>query len=131
MEKEKIVKITDMGTDKYFKIRLFSALEGLDFFDKFLSYLGKDKEISIRPFLNDLFKLCAAMDGTGEMILIKFGEFNTQKACAMLENPLAVLELGQKILEHQEVFIKDSEAFLKLSETALGKLVLRSSESKT
>lgn len=131
MEKEKIVKINDMGTDKYFKVRLFSALEGLDFFDRALSLLGQDKTLSVRPFLGDLLKVCAAMDGTGEKILIPFGSLDVAQACRLLENPLAVLELGAEILKHQQVFTQDSELCRKLTETPFGGLVSRTSESRT
>lgn len=131
MEKEKIIKINDMGTDKYFKVRLFSALEGLDFFDRVLSLLEKDKTLSVRPFLGDLLNVCAAMDGTGERILIPFGSLNVEQACNLLENPIAVLELGTEILQHQQVFTKDSELFRKLTKTPLGGSVSRNSESRT
>lgn len=131
MEKEKIVKINDMGADKYFKIRLFSALEGLDFFDRVLSTLDTKKEISVRPFLADLLKVCAAMDGKGENILIPYGQFDTAQACQMIENPLAVLELGTEILKHQQVFIEDSVIFQKLSLTPLKELVTQTTESQT
>lgn len=107
---QKVIKVTikDMGTDKNFSVRLFGAMEGIDFVE---SLMTLDKGISVKAVLADLLPLATLLDGTGGPgITMSFGTIDTY-----FESPLAPLELGMKILEHQMVFMNESEVFRKFS----------------
>ncbi len=106
--KIKKVEIKDSGAIKYFTIRLFNPIEGLDFIDRLISTLAGDmSKISIRPLLKDLLPLATMTSPDGEKIM----DLTYDKVNNVFENPLSVLELGIAILEHQMVFMKESEAF--------------------
>lgn len=103
----KKVQIRDMDDVKHFQIRLFNAMDGLDFIDRFVSQLNS-KEHSVKPFLKDLLPLATLMDVNG---VNPVQEMSLESASAVFKSPIAILELGMKVLEHQEVFLKNSENF--------------------
>ena len=92
------------GQKLSFSIRLFDALDGLDFVDRYVT--SKDK--SIKPFLADLLPLATLLDTTG---MQPVDTMSLEKVNTYFQNPLAVIELGLAILEHQKVFMKESEVF--------------------
>lgn len=105
MEKIKKVTVKDLDGQKLsFSIRLFGALDGLDFVDRYVT--SKDK--SIKPFLADLLPLATLLDTTG---MQPVDTMSLEKVNTYFQNPLAVIELGLAILEHQKVFMKESEVF--------------------
>lgn len=107
--KEKIVKVKDLENTLYFKIKLFGALEGIEFMDKTIQIINSKNSLSIKPFLDDLFKLCIPLDAMG--IKPISSSFSLSEAGAMFQNPLSIFELGFEVLKLQEVFLKDSETF--------------------
>lgn len=131
MERKKIVKIKDLGGDRYFEIYLFNALDGLDFFDKAVGLVRSTEKLSIKPFLGDLLKLAAPMDALGKETIQKKGEMNVAQAASMLESPVALLELGFEILKFQQVFIEGSEVFPELKKALNGLFNIQTSESQT
>ena len=104
--KIKQVKITDGGSEKTFSIRLFGALEGLEFLDKFVSS-GK---VSIKDVAGDLLPLASLVGPDGKVV----DTMSMDKVETYFQNPLAVLELAYKIFQHQMVFMNESETFRKL-----------------
>ncbi|MDR0571929.1 MAG: hypothetical protein LBG48_03720 [Rickettsiales bacterium] len=111
MEKTKKIEIQDLERKLYFEIRLFKAMEGLDFMDKFAGLFKNDK-ITIKPYLADLLPLATQIDESGT----KIQNLNIDIACILFENPIAIAELGLKILEFQEVFLQNSVTFRFLAE---------------
>lgn len=106
----KKVQIKDMDDVKHFQIRLFNAMDGLDFIDRFVGQINA-KEHSVKPFLKDLLPLATLMDVNG---VTPVQEMSLESASAVFKSPIAILELGVKVLEHQEVFLKNSENFQSL-----------------
>lgn len=105
METIKKITIKDLDGQKLtFSVRLFDALDGIDFVDRYVS--SKDK--SIKPFLADLLPLATLLDASGQNAV---DTMSLEKANTYFQNPLAVIELGLAILEHQKVFMKESEVF--------------------
>ena len=105
METIKKITIKDLDGQKLtFSVRLFDALDGIDFVDRYVS--SKDK--SIKPFLADLLPLATLLDASGQNAV---DTMSLEKVNTYFQNPLAVIELGLAILEHQKVFMKESEVF--------------------
>lgn len=107
MSHTKDITIKDMNNQLRFRIRLFGAEEGLDFLDKVIdAYKGG---LSIKPFLGDLLPLASMLDVAGKQVV---KDSLTPEDCyALMQNPLAIIELGVEILKFQEVFMKDSKVF--------------------
>lgn len=105
MEKKVItVKIKDGGAEKTFSIRLFGAMEGLDFMDK----LFKSSESpSIKNIAGDLLPLASLVGPDGNVV----DQMSMSKVDTYFQNPLAVLDLVIAIFRHQMVFMNESETF--------------------
>ena len=132
--KIKHVKIKDGGNVKEFTIRLFGAMEGLDFIDKFLGDIAQfikggpnGQKLSIRKVMGDLLPLATYIGPDGKPI----DTMGIDKVDTYFENPLAPIELAMDILEHQMVFIKESEQFQPLMSTVQKLLIIQSSDSAT
>jgi hypothetical protein len=104
MQKVVKIEIKDMDKALKFNIRLFNAMEGLDFIDKRIA----EKSRSIKECLKDLLPLATLMDSSGTNAV---AEMSLENSASYFESPLAPIELGIKILEHQMVFMKSSEIF--------------------
>lgn len=104
MQKVVKIEIKDMDKALKFNIRLFNAMEGLDFIDKRIA----EKSRSIKECLKDLLPLATLMDSSGTKPV---AEMSLENSASYFESPLAPIELGIKILEHQMVFMKSSEIF--------------------
>ena len=104
MQKVDKIEIKDMDKALKFNIRLFNAMEGLDFIDKRIA----EKSRSIKECLKDLLPLATLMDSSGTNPV---AEMSLENSASYFESPLAPIELGIKILEHQMVFMKSSEIF--------------------
>lgn len=104
MQKVIKVEIKDMDKTLKFNVRLFNAMEGLDFIDKRIA----EKSRSIKECLKDLLPLATLMDSSGTNSV---AEMSLENSASYFESPLAPIELGIKILEHQMVFMKSSEIF--------------------
>lgn len=104
MQKVVKIEIKDMDKALKFNIRLFNAMEGLDFIDKRIV----EKSRSIKECLKDLLPLATLMDSSGTNPV---AEMSLENSASYFESPLAPIELGIKILEHQMVFMKSSEIF--------------------
>lgn len=104
MQKVVKIEIKDMDKALKFNIRLFNAVEGLDFIDKRIA----EKSRSIKECLKDLLPLATLMDSSGTNPV---AEMSLENSASYFESPLAPIELGIKILEHQMVFMKSSEIF--------------------
>jgi hypothetical protein len=104
MQKVVKIEIKDMDKALKFNIRLFNAMEGLDFIDKRIA----EKSRSIKECLKDLLPLATLMDSSGTNSV---AEMSLENSASYFESPLAPIELGIKILEHQMVFMKSSEIF--------------------
>ena len=107
LEKEKIVEIQDLERKLKFKIRLFGVMEGLDFIDHFANGVSSNK-FEIKPYLNDLLPLASSL---GENGIVSNPSLNLETAGDIIENPLAVLDLGTEILKFQMVFLTSSPKF--------------------
>ena len=120
---KKVIKITvkDGGNDKTFNVRLFGALEGMDFLDNFVSS-GK---VSIKDIAGDLLPLATLIGADGKPI----DTMSMDKVDTYFQNPLAVLELAYKIFQHQMVFMNESETFRKLIPTVENMFNMPSSDS--
>lgn len=126
MESEKVIEINDCDNILKFKIRLFGALEGLDFMDTALGVISSKEKLSIRPFLETLLKLATPLDMSGKMPLLQQGQnFSLSVADGIFQNPLSLLNLGLQILEFQKVFIKSSPQFHHLIKTLERKLNIK------
>lgn len=132
--KIKHVKIKDGGNVKEFTIRLFGALEGIDFIDKFLGDLatfakgGTNMQgLSIRKFMGELLPLATILDGNGKPL----DTMSLEKVDNYFENPLAPIELAMKILEHQMVFTNESEVFQQFKNTLQNTSIIKTSDSAT
>lgn len=106
MDKKVItVTIKDGGQSKTFSVRLFGALEGMDFLDKLMQQ-SSDK-VSIKDITGDLLPLASLVGPDGSVV----DTMSISKIDTYFENPLAVLELAIAIFKHQMVFMKESETF--------------------
>lgn len=110
IQKTKIVSVVDFSGEKFFKIRLFNVMEGLDFADKIAGSVANfmnDKSFSVKSYLADLIPLAVPMDVSGkEVVWPERTAFSLNDAAVMFENPVALLDLGAQILEFQQVFFK-------------------------
>lgn len=125
MEKKVInVTVADGGNKKTFAVRLFGALEGLEFIDKYIQ--GTDKP-SIKNGLAGLLPL-ATMIGPDEKPI---DTMSVSKIDTYFQNPFAVLELAIAIFKHQLVFMDESEAFRALKKDVLAMFDLPTLDSVT
>lgn len=123
MEKKVInVTVADGGNKKTFAVRLFGAMEGLEFIDKFIQ--GVDKP-SIKNSLSGLLPL-ASLIGPDEKPI---DTMSVSKIDTYFQNPFAVLELAIAIFKHQMVFMEESEAFRPLMKDVLAMFDLPTSDS--
>lgn len=122
---KKVIQVTikDGGNDKTFSIRLFGAMEGLNFLDKVIS----SGNFSITAAMGDLLPLASLVAPDGKVI----DTMATSKIDTYFENPLSVLELARAIFEHQMVFMNESETFRKLIPTVENMFNMPSSGSVT
>lgn len=115
IQKTKIVSVVDFTGEKFFKIRLFNVLEGLDFADKIAGSVAdfmNNKNFSVKAYLADLIPLALPMDVNGkEIVWNERTPFTLKDAAGMFENPVALLDLVAQILEFQQVFFQKSELF--------------------
>lgn len=132
--KIKHVKIKDGGNVKEFTVRLFGALEGIDFIDKFLGDMAQFikgganiQGLSIRKFMADLLPLATLVGPDGQPV----DTMSMDKLDNYFENPLAPIELAMKILEHQMVFTNESEVFQQFKNTVQNMSTTKTSDSVT
>jgi hypothetical protein len=123
MESTKKITIQDMDKTLFFEIRLFKALEGLDFMEK-LGDSFKREDFSIKKYLIDLLPLAVQLDNNGA----KVQEMNLTLAGQIFINPLAIIELGLNILEFQTVFMQNSVIFQPLVGMVKEKLNMKVTE---
>lgn len=122
---KKVIQVTikDGGNDKTFNVRLFGAMEGLNFLDKVIS----SGNFSITAAMEDLLPLASLVTPDGKVI----DTMSKSKIDTYFENPLSVLELSKAIFEHQMVFMNESETFRKLIPTVQGMFNMPISDSVT
>lgn len=120
---KKVIQVTikDGGNDKTFSVRLFGALEGLEFLDKIIS----NGNFSLTSALEDLLPLASLVAPDGKVI----DTMSKSKVDTYFENPLSVLELAKAIFEHQTVFMNESETFRKLIPSVENMFSMPSSDS--
>lgn len=110
MEKIKKVTITDGGNKKTFSVRLFGALEGLEFIDHVVGMFSEQNStMSVMAVADKLLPLATLLSGTGDPI----DTMGTGKVDTYFESPIAVVELCIEIFQHQMVFMNESETFRK------------------
>lgn len=114
MENTKKICINDMGNKLYFKLHLFDVERGLDLADKLAGNLIA-KNIKIRELLDELLPLVDMLDAKGDKV-VKEG-LSVSDCNSILQNPLAVIELGAEVLKFQQVFIQNSALFQPLMKT--------------
>ena len=135
IQKTKIVCVEDFTGKRYFKIRLFGVMDGLDFFDRITGSVQgffANQKTSIKEYLKDLIPLAVPMDETGTKIVWPEGQpFTLDAAAAMFENPMALVELGWEVLAFQQVFFDSSTTFRSLIETVKKAFPSVNSESET
>lgn len=105
MEKEKIVEIQDLDNKLKFKIKLFSPVKGIRFFDTLMESM--DGKFSIEPLLKDLLPLATQLSEDGRPI----NTLSLEQVDAIFQNPLAVMDLGIEIFNLQQVFMTSSPRF--------------------
>lgn len=107
MDKKVInVTVADGGNKKTFSVRLFGAMEGLDFLDRLMQ---SSDSPSIKNIMGDLLPLASLVGPDGKAI----DTMSINKVDTYFQSPLAPLELAIAIFKHQMVFMKESEAFRK------------------
>lgn len=114
MENTKKICINDMGNKLYFKLHLFDVERGLDLADKLAGNLIA-KNIKIRELLGELLPLVDMLDAKGDKV-VKEG-LSVSDCNSIIQNPLAVIELGAEVLKFQQVFIQNSALFQPLMKT--------------
>lgn len=114
MENTKKICINDMGNKLYFKLHLFDVERGLDLADKLAGNLIA-KNIRIRELLGELLPLVDMLDAKGDKV-VKEG-LSVSDCNSIIQNPLAVIELGAEVLKFQQVFIQNSALFQPLMKT--------------
>lgn len=114
IQESKTISIKDLENTINFRIKLFSALEGLDFLDEVLKTFNSNNNFSIKPYLSDLLKLACPLDDKGNPMFEN--NFNLELAGSILRSPLSILELGMKVFEFQMVFMRSSEQFQSLTQ---------------
>lgn len=107
LQESKNISLKDMDNTLKFRIKLFDALEGLDFMDKAIALIKSEEKLSIKPFLNDLLKLCVPLKADGTPLIDT--AFNLEFAGSIIRNPMTIIELGIEILKFQQVFLQGSE----------------------
>lgn len=122
---KKVIQVTikDGGNDKTFSVRLFGALEGMDFLDKVI----QSEKFSLKAIAGDLLPLASLVAPDGKVI----DTMSMAKVDTYFENPLSVLELAHAIFKHQMVFMNESETFRKLIPTVENMFNMLSSDSVT
>ena len=105
MEKEKVVEIQDLDNKLKFRIRLFSPMAGIKFFDTFMASV--DGKFSIEAMLKDLLPLATQLSSDGKAIT----DLTLEMADTLFQNPLAVMDLGIEIFQFQQVFMESSPRF--------------------
>jgi len=135
IQKTKIVCVEDFSGKRFFKIRLFGVMDGLDFFDRITGSVQgffANQKTSVKEYLKDLIPLAIPMDETGTKIVWPDGQpFTLEAASAMFENPMSVIELGWEVLAFQQVFFVQSTTFRPLIETVKKAFPLGNSVSET
>lgn len=123
---KKVIQVTikDGGNDKTFSIRLFGALEGMDFLDRLMA---QGNSFSIKAIAGDLLPLASLVAPDGKVI----DTMSLSKVDTYFENPLSVIELAHAIFKHQMVFMNESETFRKLIPTVENMFNMPSSGSVT
>jgi hypothetical protein len=123
---KKVIQVTikDGGNDKTFSIRLFGALEGMDFLDRLMA---QGNSFSIKAIAGDLLPLASLVAPDGKVIVT----MSLSKVDTYFENPLSVIELAHAIFKHQMVFMNESETFRKLIPTVENMFNMPSSDSVT
>jgi hypothetical protein len=123
---KKVIQVTikDGGNDKTFSIRLFGALEGMDFLDRLMA---QGNSFSIKAIAGDLLPLASLVAPDGKVI----DTMSLSKVDTYFENPLSVIELAHAIFKHQMVFMNESETFRKLIPTVENMFNMPSSDSVT
>jgi hypothetical protein len=123
---KKVIQVTikDGGKDKLFSVRLFGALEGMDFLDRLMA---QGNSFSIKAIAGDLLPLASLVAPDGKVI----DTMSLSKVDTYFENPLSVIELAHAIFKHQMVFMNESETFRKLIPTVENMFNMPSSDSVT
>ena len=135
IQKTKIVCIDDLSGKRFFKIRLFGVMDGLDFFDKITGSVQgffSNQKTSVKEYLRDLIPLAVPMDETGTKIVWPDGQsLSLDTASAMFENPMALIELGWEVLAFQQIFFERLPIFQRLIEQAKKAFPFNNSASET
>lgn len=136
LEKSKVVKINDFGTDKYFKI---IPLDFDDFFDVadlltgvVQSFLTSKEPVSIktRDYIPIFLKAVLPMDAQGKQVVWQNGTaFSYDVAKNMFENPVALMELVFEVAKFQQVFFEQYPIFQRLMSEVSGKFNTKTMES--
>lgn len=135
IQKTKIVCVEDFSGKRFFKIRLFGVMDGLDFLDRITGSVQgffTNQKTSVKEYLKDLIPLAVPMDETGTKIVWPDGQsFTLEAASAMFENPMTLIELGWEVLAFQQVFFEQSTTFRKLIDQVKEVFPFDSSASET
>lgn len=118
------VEIMDGGSKKTFSVRLFQAMEGIQFLD---GLVAAGQAVKISDLIKDLLPLASLVDPDGKVI----DEMSVSKIDTYFQNPLSALELAYKVLEHQMVFMNESEIFRPLIPAVKSMFKLPISDSVT
>lgn len=125
MEKKVInVTVADGGNKKTFAVRLFGAMEGIEFIDKYIQSSAKP---SIKSNIGELLPLATLLSADGTPV----DTMSINKIDTYFQNPFAVLELAIAIFKHQMVFMKESETFRHLIPAVESMFDLPTSDSAT
>ena len=123
IQESKTISIKDLENTINFRIKLFSALEGLDFLDEVLKTFNSNNNFSIKPYLSDLLKLACPINDNGQPMFDN--DFNLSLADSIFKNPLSLIELAQEVFDFQQVFIKSSSKYHDLMNILQNKLNIK------
>lgn len=108
MEKVKKVTIKSGDTELHFNVRLFTAMQGLDFIDSvFVAAGDRSKTFSIKSVMAELLPLATLVGADGTVV----DTMSIDKVDTYFQNPLLVIDLAKQIFDHQMVFMNESETF--------------------
>jgi hypothetical protein len=110
LQKTKIIEIKDFNNLFHFKIRLFGALEGLEFFDTQLKNYLETK--SVTKFCKDLLPLAIQITPKGDVLC---DNIDLEYCNNIFSNPISIVTLTNAILEFQKVFIQGSPIYDQLT----------------
>lgn len=101
--KTKKIKINNVD----YEIRLFKAIEGLEFLDNLVIKWNNKESFSFIPYIDTLLTLASPISSDGKKLYEQKLTKEVLEENGWITNPLHFVELAREILNFQLVFIED------------------------